>query len=69
MSQGEVVRLQRELDALYKSGADLEQDLKNKLNSSQKEAESFRAEINQMGTALAAAREDLKRAEKANPFN
>ena len=68
-SQAEVQRLRQELDALYKSGADLEQDLKNRLNSSQKEAESFRAEINQMGTALAAAREELKRSEKVTKLS
>jgi len=65
-AQQEIHRLRQELDALYKSGADLEQDLKNRLLVSNKEAESFRAEINQMGSALAAVRDDLKRAEKVH---
>jgi chromosome segregation ATPase len=60
----EIDRLKMEMDFLYKSGAGMEQELKNKLNVSLNEAESLRAEINQMGAALASVREEIKKSEK-----
>lgn len=63
-SEKEINRLKLELENIQKSGAMNADELMQKLNIAQKESESYRAEINQMGATLATVRDELRKAEK-----
>jgi predicted nucleic acid-binding Zn-ribbon protein len=64
-AQQELMQLREELDAAKKLGASSSEDLRQKLAVSQREADSFRTEINQIAASLAGVRDELKKAEKA----
>jgi predicted nucleic acid-binding Zn-ribbon protein len=64
-AQQELMQLREELDAVKKLGASSSEDLRQKLAVSQREADSFRTEINQIAASLAGVRDELKKAEKA----
>jgi hypothetical protein len=57
----EIHRLNGELQISGKTGARVEEELKSRLAAVEKEAASYRNEINTMGNSLNAMKEDLKR--------
>jgi chromosome segregation ATPase len=57
-------KLTAEVETARMNGASNLNELTAKLSASQREAESFRSEINQIAAALATVRDELKRAEK-----
>lgn len=60
----EIHRLNAELQLTGKTGAKVEEELKSRLAAVEKEAASYRNEINTMGNTLNATKEDLKRAKE-----
>lgn len=60
----EVSRLTAELQKAQQSGSALENSLRAQLQTTEKERDSLRNEMNQMGTTVASLREDIKKAEK-----